>query len=487
MNIYLNHNITGKITDGKNFIVHPITRKMLRINEVAKDFIDFISSSEGKTVDINQITTYLQNKYNMTHAESSEVIFKLVNYFYNEKLVNTSQEYLPSTKKLSLSDKRSILSAYLTLTRRCNLFCKVCNKDQIKESEEVNTQTWKHFINQIYEWGVLDLYFLGGEPLLRKDCVDLLKEAENCGIPSTLFTNGLLINNDICNKLSQIDSLTVQLYLHGSTPSTCDSSFGVKGAYDKIINTIRLLVQNNIRIGVITTFKEDTINQMEDFLRLLVNLGVSEWFPSLIVPIGCAAIQDLDESPISDAKFKTFINDYFDLISFYKDAISIKGSFNIHVLQNKNAVWGLKTAIPYKHYNPINIYKNWINIDANGDLTPSGRLKKYKLGNIKEKLVSEMLSDKILIENQKTALAKDLEKFDIQQRCDNCRYLGICGGAMPEISSVYHNLIDKWCDPVKCRFFYFGFESILRHSTPPSYNIFLELTNRSPIINETES
>lgn len=476
MYIYLTHNITGRTTRNETFILDPSTRELMSVNSTAKDFISFISSR--KETQTAEVTKQLQNKYAISYEEATILTFKLLNFFYDKKLVSISSEKRTPSKRLSLFDEKSLLSAYLTLTRKCNLSCKSCEKEKTKESDEVATHIWKRFISQICEWGVLDLYFIGGEPLLRKDCISLLKEAEDHGLPSTLFTTGLPVNDKICEQLSKIDSLKIQIFLHGYNASTCDSFVGVRGAYNKILDAIRSLVKHGIPVGVISVLREETINQMETFLRLLVNLGVSEWTPSIILPLACS-YQGILKFNFSDDEFKKFMDEYFDLLSVYKSALPAKGTFNLRILQNKDVVWGAEIA-SVKFYDPLGpyrLYDRWVNVDANGDLTPSYRLKEYKLGNIKEKSVKNMLSCRSLIKQHNTEISKKLKRYAVQERCDNCRYIKICNGAIPEIFNKTYEMGDEWCDPIKCRFFHLGFDSILKHSTPPSYDILLKLSN----------
>lgn len=476
MYVGLAHNVTGRIVEDEAFIADPSTREILRLSNEAKDCILFISSKERKVADMTEIVEHFQYKYEIPYEEATVLTFKLLSFLYDKDLVYVGSEKRMSLRKFSLFDSQSLMSAYLTLTKRCNLSCKGCGRERTKDLE-VSTHVWKQFINQIYDWGILDLYFIGGEPLLRRDCVSLLKEAENCGIPSTLFTNCLVIDDRICDQLSKIDGLKVQVFLHGCSPSTCDPFVGVKGAYDKVISGIQSLVQHNIQVGVVSIMREETIDRMEDFLRLLVNLGVSDWTPSIALPVGCA-YHDITGFHFSDHRFREFVDEYFDLLSVYKEALPARGTFNLHILQSKDRAWGSQT-MSMKYYEPLNLYNLWVNIDSNGDLTPSYRLREYTLGNIKDKSVKEMLSNKSLIEQHKTAISSKLEKYGVQKRCDSCKYIRICNGVIPEIFNQTCKLGDKWCDPVKCRFFHLGFESILRHSTPPSYNILQELSNRS--------
>jgi hypothetical protein len=70
----------------------------------------------------------------------------------------------------------------------------------------------------------------------------------------------------------------------------------------------------------------------------------------------------------------------------YKSALPAKGTFSLQILQNKDAAWGAETA-SVRFYDPLGpdrLYNRWVNVDANGDLTPSYDIL-LKLSNYNEK------------------------------------------------------------------------------------------------------
>ena len=102
-----------------------------------------------------------------------------------------------------LEGQRIPISGSLEVTMRCNLRCQHCyipieqrasHKDQELSQEEI-----ERILDQISDAGCLWLLLTGGEPLLRRDFLDIYIYAKRKGLILTLFTNGTLITPRIAD------------------------------------------------------------------------------------------------------------------------------------------------------------------------------------------------------------------------------------------------------------------------------------------------
>ena len=61
------------------------------------------------------------------------------------------------------------------LTYRCPLACAYCSNpvDMVAYGDELTTAEWRRVLDEAHELGVLQLHLSGGEPLLRRDIVEL--------------------------------------------------------------------------------------------------------------------------------------------------------------------------------------------------------------------------------------------------------------------------------------------------------------------------
>ena len=80
------------------------------------------------------------------------------------------------------------------LTYACPVQCPYCsNPLQISASrkQELSTEEWFKVLSQARKLGAVQLGFSGGEPLLRQDLVDLLREANRLGFYTNLITSAI--------------------------------------------------------------------------------------------------------------------------------------------------------------------------------------------------------------------------------------------------------------------------------------------------------
>src|ERR1035437_5057997 len=78
------------------------------------------------------------------------------------------------------------------VTRSCNLNCLDCHSDSRprRYAGELNTHDALTVIDDLANYGVSQLHFAGGEPLLRGDLLELVFRARPRGIQPSLITNG---------------------------------------------------------------------------------------------------------------------------------------------------------------------------------------------------------------------------------------------------------------------------------------------------------
>jgi MoaA/NifB/PqqE/SkfB family radical SAM enzyme len=82
------------------------------------------------------------------------------------------------------------------LTYNCNLKCKMCPFWK-RSTSDLSLENEKTILKRIYHSGVCGIAFEGGEPLLRKDLVEILEYARSLPLQTSLITNGTLLESKI--------------------------------------------------------------------------------------------------------------------------------------------------------------------------------------------------------------------------------------------------------------------------------------------------
>ena len=128
------------------------------------------------------------------------------------------------------------LEIYPTLT--CNLDCRFCDTTDRhrKPVAELSRERLLAIIDEAAELGVRRVFVLCvGEPLVRKDCPDLLRRVKDRGMEGILTTNGTLLGPALAAQLVQTAWDEVHLSLDGPTPEIHDYLRGQAGAFRKTV------------------------------------------------------------------------------------------------------------------------------------------------------------------------------------------------------------------------------------------------------------
>ncbi|MEQ8677264.1 MAG: radical SAM protein [Aggregatilineales bacterium] len=162
------------------------------------------------------------------------------------------------TAHLKRTAPRTLLIA---ITNVCNLQCHFCYRD-LKSDSDWTYETLLEFCQQANDWGVLEVAFGGGEPMLFPQWEDFISKLyDTTQLAVNFTTNGMKINEDFLHKIDgKYGNIRLSLY---------DTNH-----YE---DTIKLLTSCNVRFGVNWLITPDELPQIEaKFLRLL-SLGVRDF------------------------------------------------------------------------------------------------------------------------------------------------------------------------------------------------------------------
>lgn len=160
--------------------------------------------------------------------------------------LDTSQKVIQSR----LTNKRRPIIVSWNLTYKCNLECKYCGYWE-RKTPELNTSRIFQYIEELAGNGTKFISFTGGEPLLRKDIGPIINECKNHNIHVSLNSNGLLIKKRI-KDIQEVDE--IQLSIDG--PKQINDVIRGRGSFDKVIESIQLCKQTNIKLNISTVISK---------------------------------------------------------------------------------------------------------------------------------------------------------------------------------------------------------------------------------------
>ena len=153
------------------------------------------------------------------------------------------------------------------LTEKCNLNCLYCKRKQYTKPDI----SLEDALEKVEKWskaGCKYLHITGGEVTIHPGLVDIVENAKEHGMVSSISTNGTS-SIDLYGQLVESGAKFFYISLDSDNEEEFDGSVRLKGAFERVTNTIRYLVNQR------DTYNRDvklTINCMvykENFHKIL--------------------------------------------------------------------------------------------------------------------------------------------------------------------------------------------------------------------------
>jgi radical SAM protein with 4Fe4S-binding SPASM domain len=130
---------------------------------------------------------------------------------------------------------------FIETTNLCNLRCKHCYANSAyKRPNELETDIILGLIDELAEIGVLQVFLTGGELFAHPDAVKIVQHARSKDFSTQIFTNGLLITEEILSQIPAGTSFFVSF-------DTADPTRTIRGKMD--FPTLRNLFESMTKHG----------------------------------------------------------------------------------------------------------------------------------------------------------------------------------------------------------------------------------------------
>ncbi len=338
---------------------------------------------------------------------------------------------LPSHLLQFSADKKPVV--VWNMTRRCNLKCIHCysNSADIDYPDELTTEEAKNMIDDLAAFGSPVLLFSGGEPLMRKDLLELAKYATDKGMRAVISTNGTLITRDIAAELKKIGLSYVGVSLDGLQP-THDRFRGRKGAFEKAIEGIRNCREAGIKVGLRFTVNRHNVADVPAMFDLLRKEKIERMCFYHLVYSGRGS--KLREEDLAHEESRRLL----DLIADQTKAMFDDG-LAPEILTVDNHADGPYLYLKMKEKDPARAAEILELLEMNegnstgvgigcvswdGEVYPDQFWRNRPLGNVRERPFSEIWTDE---KNEFLMKLKEKKKH-VTGRCATCVWLSVCGG-----------------------------------------------------------
>ena len=329
------------------------------------------------------------------------------------------------------ADKKPVV--VWNVTQRCNLFCMHCYASSRNREYpgELTTDEGLRLLDDLAQFGAPTILFSGGEPTTRPDLFDLVSHASAAGLRCVLSTNGTLITPEVADKIAESGFTYVGVSLDGIGEAH-DKIRGKKGAFEEALRGLRLCRDRGVRVGLRYTVHHKNLDQLPDIFDLLETEGIDRCCVYHLAYAGRGdRIRSYDLTP---AETRVAVEYIFDRVQDYerrgidKEILTVDNHADNVLLYKRvqrDAPERADDVYQMLEWNGGNQSGIAIAcVDPQGNVHADQFSWDYTLGNVRERLFSEIWADAT---EPRMAVLKD-RKGHLKGRCAECKWLGVCNG-----------------------------------------------------------
>ncbi|MGW0080351.1 pyrroloquinoline quinone biosynthesis protein PqqE [Streptomyces sp. NPDC003393] len=160
------------------------------------------------------------------------------------------------------------------LTYRCPLACPYCSNplNLADYGDELTTGEWLRVLTEAEDLGVLQCHLSGGEPLLRRDVVELVAHAHELGLYTNLITSALGFSRPRAEQLRAAGLDHVQISIQAAEPTVSDRIAGTPSFHRKI-EAMRVVKEVGWPLTMNVVLHRHNIDRLADVLALAEEVG----------------------------------------------------------------------------------------------------------------------------------------------------------------------------------------------------------------------
>ena len=330
------------------------------------------------------------------------------------------------------------------LTYRCNLACEHCYLDaggtplvgteNFADRSELGTEECFRVIDEIAAFAPECLTILtGGEPLLRRDILEIVRRAAERGLWVVVGTNGVRITENLARRLAEAGARGLSLSLDALDPDRHDRFRKVRGAWRNTVEGAEILNRTGLPFIVQTTAGSHNLGELEaiaDFAH--DRLAAKVWNLYFLVPTGRGQFV----SDITPAQYDEVLASLYRIQRKYDRRMLVNAKCAPHyiktVLENAGEPTRSDGADPDRHRPvlPIRTYSggaggcpagtHYMGIRPNGDVTPCPYLPVFA-GTLRSASLADLWTSSELFTDIR-------RRTSLGGRCGECEMNGHCGG-----------------------------------------------------------
>lgn len=359
---------------------------------------------------------------------------------------------LPSHLLQFSADKKPVV--VWNTTRRCNLKCVHCYAtavDEEKGKDPMSTEQGKALIDDLAAYGAPVLLLSGGEPLVRKDLVELAAYATSQGMRAVISTNGTLITKEKARELKNVNLSYVGISLDGA--EKIHNKFrGVPNTFKKTIEGIENCKAEGLKVGLRFTINKRNITDLPAIFDLIRDLEIPRICFYHLVYSGRGS--ELIEEDLTHEETRATVDFIMDKTRELFEAGHPREVLTVDNHADGPYVWmrllkedPKRAAAVFEllQFNEGNSSgRGFACVSWDGKVHADQFWRHHSFGNVLERPFSEIWDDP----NIELLHKMKNKQAHVKGRCSTCRFLNICGGNFRARAEAYYG--DIWAPDPAC-------------------------------------
>jgi AdoMet-dependent heme synthase len=184
----------------------------------------------------------------------------------------------------------SPLMFYYETTQACDLVCEHC-RASAKEAADPHELSHEHslaLIDQIASFPKPPtLVLTGGDPLKRRDLLDLIRHATQAGLQVALTPSATpLATREAFEAVREAGVSRLGISLDGADQAVHDAFRGWTGSFERTLGMLANAKQLDMAVQVNTSVTRRNFHQLDAIADLLADQGIAMWSVFFLIPVG---------------------------------------------------------------------------------------------------------------------------------------------------------------------------------------------------------
>ncbi len=253
------------------------------------------------------------------------------------------------------------LTVNWTLSYRCNFSCSHCySRDEV--AEELVTEQLKQIVDVLVEQQVPFVNFGGGEPLVRRDLLDISRYASDSGLNVSMNSNGWLIDQLMAETLREVGFKTVGISIDSATGALHDDFRNMSGSFERATSALKFLTSSGVKTTMSSVISRINFKEFHALLDLAREHQVSQVYLHNFKCSG-RGFKNREDLDLTPEEWKDF---YLEALQVKQETSDLLISFDDPVI----------ASLPGYDENPLvkgsSCGKLSLHLRPNGDITPCG-------------------------------------------------------------------------------------------------------------------